>query len=63
MPWLLLQGGRCRSSRGDSPRCPTISTGRSPGGATSVSAVGAILDNVADVVFVLGGLTAAAALG
>jgi len=63
MPWLLLQGGLLPLAAWGLAALSDYLDGPLARRRNEVSAVGAILDNVADVTFVLGGLTAAAALG
>jgi CDP-diacylglycerol---glycerol-3-phosphate 3-phosphatidyltransferase len=63
MPWLLRQGGPLPLVAWGLAALSDYLDGPLARRRNEVSAVGAILDNVADVTFVLGGLTAAAALG
>jgi CDP-diacylglycerol---glycerol-3-phosphate 3-phosphatidyltransferase len=63
MPWLLLQGGLLPLAAWGLAALSDYLDGPLARRRNEVSAVGAILDNVADVTFVLTGLTAAAVLG
>src|SRR5262249_7950029 len=63
MPWLLFQGGPFPLVIWGLAVASDYLDGRVARRRNEVSLAGAVLDNVADVTFVLGGLSAAAALG